>query len=556
MPTSFLKLLAQLDSSLTNSKNVVLTGERTLDISSITAVANQRAKVTLNPTSAIKKKAETIFSHMLKQVESGVPIYGTTSAYGGQASRVLTQGDRQQRTSDATALSKAITHVDVSTGDPLPIEVTRAAMLIRTNMLLTGHSSIRLSQLENIAQLLNLGITPVVGRYGTVSASGDLAQNGRVLSVLLQLPTAKVFDQDGQVKFAHKVLARHEILPIELLPKEGLALVNGDNFSTAAAALIAQQLTAALVVNFATASMTIEALRGSTRDFHPLLDALRPHPGQAFSALLLRTILDGSSLAYQEMKGHVPRPTGMSVQDPYSIRCLPQFYGPDWETLLAAWETITINANGVSDNPLWTSPEYVTEGEQPYQWVSGGNFLAMHMSDTIDKLRKIAIHIVKQSDRHLSRLVHPALNQGLPANLSSSSSVSQCLFKGLQTQMGMYEVYASVLAAPFSTAFGVHEELNQDLTSHALSSSLVTWEVLKVMKLAVATNLIAGCQAVDLRGGPQLLAPVTRQYYELVRNVVPFIETEQPLGHYVEQVAELVTTPGFVQPVIKAVTYE
>lgn len=118
--------------------------------------------------------------------------------------------------------------------------------------------------------------------------------------------------------------------------------------------------------------------------------------------------------------------------------------------------------------------------------------------------------------------------------------------------MGMYEVYASVLAAPFSTAFGVHEELNQDITSHALSSALVTWEVLKIMKLAVATNLIAGCQAVDLRGGPSLMSTSTKKYYELVREVVPFIETEQPLGHYVEMIAEKLTSSDYVQPAINA----
>lgn len=552
MQTQFKDVLSQLSASLGQPTKVVLTGERTLSLANIVAVAKHDVPVNIKPSSEIKQKSEMIFKQMLSQVQDGVPIYGTTSAYGGQASRVLTDGTRQKRVKDATALSNAIVHVDVSTGDPLPKELTRAAMLIRTNMLLTGHSAIRFEQLDLLAALLNNGITPVVGRYGTVSASGDLAQNGRVLSVLLQLPSAKVFDQKGKIQSAKSALKKLGISPITLQPKEGLALVNGDNFSTAAATLIIQELSSIMMVNFATASIAIEALRGSTRDFHPLLEQLRPHPGQAFSALLLRNMLEGSSLAYQEMAGHTARPAGMSVQDPYSIRCLPQFYGPDWETIKAGWDTITINANSVSDNPLWTSPEYLTKGEEPYHWVSGGNFLAMHMSDTIDKLRKVAIHIVKQNDRHLSRLVHPALNNGLSANLSSHNSVSQCLFKGLQTQMGMYEVYASVLAAPFSTAFGVHEELNQDLTSHALSSALVTLEVMKVMKLAVATNLIAGCQAIDLRGGSELMSPVTQKYYHLIRNVVPFIDVEQPLGHYVEQVAELLTSSAFVMPAIDA----
>jgi phenylalanine ammonia-lyase len=235
--------------------------------------------------------------------------------------------------------------------------------------------------------------------------------------------------------------------------------------------------------------------------------------------------------------GHIPREAGEIIQDPYSIRCLPQYYGPGWETISQAWKTIEINANSVSDNPLWTTPSYTTEKEEPYKWVSGGNFLAMHMSDTLDKLRKVAIHIVKQNDRHLARLIHPQMNNGLPANLSDAKDISQCTFKGVQTQMGMYEVYASALAVPISTAFGVHEELNQDITSHAMTSARLTLEVLDITKYAIASNFIAAAQAIDLRGGPELVSPVTKNLYTWLREQVPYTNKSQPLGNYVETIA-------------------
>ncbi len=521
---------------------ITLDGDNNLTLTQIAAVARSQNPVEFSLSPNTKERLETVHQKMLEQIKTGIPIYGTTSAYGGQAGLVLNKGHEEERLAKSRELSQAIIHVDVSTGDPLPQDVVRAAMLIRVNMLLPGYSALRLSTLELYRKLLNSHITPVVGRFGTVGASGDLAQNGRVLSVLLQHPTAEVFDEQGQRHKATDVLPKAGFSPLELEPKEGLGLVNGDNFSTASAALITFDLTHLMLLNLIVAALNIQALKGSTRNFHPLLSDLRPHPGQEFTASVLRKLLTDSQLSHQEMTGPKARPDGEIIQDSYSIRCLPQFFGPDWETLTRAWETIRINANSVSDNPLWTTPEHVTPGEEPYQWVSGGNFLAMHMSETLDQLRKIAVHMVKQNDRHLARMIHPFLSNGLPANLSDPDAVSQCTFKGLQTQMGMMDVYATVLATPVSTAFGTHEELNQDITSHAMTSAIMTWEVLKLTRLSLATNLIASCQAVDLRGGPELLSPATKPFYDWVRSQVPYIKTEQPLGQFVEQLAQDLTT--------------
>lgn len=531
-------LLQKALSSIENKKNLDLTGQPNVTLADIVAVARTNTQVKINLDPQVKQRLETVHDHMLSQVNSGTPIYGTTTAYGAQANQVFTDGEAKQRYHDAKALSDAIIHVDVSTGPILPDDITRAAMFIRLNMLLPGFSATRLDSLQLLADVLNHQLTPLVGQYGTVGASGDLALNGRVLSMLRHRPETKVKDKTGRIDTADKLLPEYGLPQLDLEPKEGLAFVNGDNFSTAAAALIVYDLTRLMVINTIIMALSIQALKGSDRNFHPLLSIIRPHPGQKLTADLLLRLLKDSRLALQELSGHKPKDPGKSVQDPYSIRCLPQYFGPDWETLAAIWKTIEINANAVSDNPLWTTPETVVPGEEPYQWVSGGNFLAMHMSDALDKMRKVATHIVKQNDRHLNRLVNPNLNNGLPANLSPEGAISKCVFKGLQTQMGMYEVYASVLAVPVSTAFGVHEELNQDITSHAMTSAIMTRQVLDLAKYAAATNLIAACQAIDLRGGSKLLSPATRPLYEWLRTRVPFVDTEQPLGHYVELIAQ------------------
>ncbi len=482
--------------------------------------------------------------HMLTQVKAGIPIYGTTTSYGAQADKHITQQEADSRLHEAKILSNAIIHIDVSTGPLLPDDVVRAAILIRLNMLLPGYSAIRMSLLKKLAEVLNKKIIPLVGSYGTLGASGDLALNGRVISMILHRPETQVKDEQGNIGTAPEVLNKVGIDKLELDPKEGLALANGDNFSTAAAALIFHDLDYLVRLNIATAALNIQALKGSIRNFHPLFGAVRPHQGQVKAAKWLFKLLKGSQLAAQDINGHQRKEPGNSVQDPYSIRCLPQFYGPDIETLERAKKTIEINANSVSDNPLWTTPETATPGEDPYLWASGGNFLAMHMSDTLDSLRKVAIHLVKQNDRHLNRLVNDKLSNGLPPNLSPTEALAKCVFKGLQTQMGMYEVYASLLASPVSTAFGIHEELNQDITSHAMTSAILTWKVLELVRYSVSTNLIAAAQAIDLRGGPTLLSPQTQPLYHWVRKQVPFVSREQPMGHFVESMAQkLITTP-------------
>jgi len=546
-------LILQLKNSVRIKKIVVLDGKLKLSVSDFVQVARNNSEMNFQLSPAHRKKIETICEQMLRQVKSGVSIYGTNTGYGGRVENVYNQGTPKNRIENATKISKGIVHVDVSTGDAIPKDVVRGAMLIRINTLLSGHSAVRLELLEAIRNLLNEDITPIVGRYGTVGASGDLALNGRIVSTLLQERPVKVWDADGKVVSSKNILFNKGIKPINLLPKEGLALVNGDNFSTSAAALLNYDITILMLTNLVVASLTIQALKGSMRNYHKLLSDLRPHPGQLITSNILKKLLIGSKLAYQDLQMPILGELGLPVQDPYSIRCLPQYYGPDWEGVIKNWGIIEINMNSVSDNPLWTTPEHTEDGEKPYQWVSGGNFLAMHMAECLDSLRKVCVHIVKQNDRHLARMVHPKFNRGLPANLSDKDAITQSTFKGLQTQMGMYEVYASLLGNPVTTLFGSHEEFNQDITSHAFTSAILAFELMKIVKYSIATNFISSCQAIDLRGGYRLLSSQTKIFYKWLRQYVPFVKYEQPLGEYVELIADKLSDEQLVNKVLNSI---
>lgn len=521
------KQISTLPSSIT------ITGD-TLTIPDILAVAKASAEVSLTSDSIIKKRIRDCYDAMMKQIEDGIPIYGCNTGYGAQASHILTNGTPDERIQISREISQSLVHVDVSTGPVFEKEITRAAMTIRINMLMKGVSGVKFEDLELFKTVLNANITPIVNQYGGIGASGDLAHNSRVLSVLRQLDGVKVWDSQGNIRPAKEVLREANINPLILDPKAGLAFVNGDNFSTALATILATQTLQLFVLSTIVGAMTIEVLRGTNRSFHPMVSAIRPHPGQVEIASIFRYLLDGSSLAYQEMAGHTLRPEGVKVQDGYSLRCIQQYHGGNVDRIKQILDTITINANSASDNPLWVSPEYTVDGEEPWHWVSGGNFLAMHMAESMDQLRKIMTQIVKITDRHLARLVNPDESNGLPPNLSDKEAISQCAFKGIQIQSGMFDVYSTLLSMPVTTMFGTHEENNQDITSHALTSGILGLDNIRLVRYSLAQTLIALAQAVDLRGGGRLLSPKTRPMYEFIRNKVSYMTKERPMHEDIE----------------------
>lgn len=211
------------------------------------------------------------------------------------------------------------------------------------------------------------------------------------------------------------------------------------------------------------------------------------------------------------------------------------------EKLKSVLNTITINANSVSDNPLWVPEEYTTKDEKPWQWVSGGNFLAMHMVEVLDSMRKITTQLIKRNDRLLSRMIDTSENNGLPANLSIPESIDHCTFKGVQIQSGMLEIYSTVLANPVSTLFGVHEERNQDITSHAVTSGILAMQNLELLEYSLAGNLLAVAQGVDLRGGPRNLSKQTRPMYDLVRENSKTVKENRPLSKDIFTIARLIS---------------
>jgi histidine ammonia-lyase len=523
--------------------NVVLTGTQ-LTLDQILAVARDGAMAEFTPDPKVRKRIQVCFHRMMEDIEQGIPVYGCNSGYGAQAGVVINSGSAAERLERARSISRAIAIVDVGVGPCFQPDVVRAAILIRINMLLKGFSAVKLADLECYRVLLNGGITPLVAQYGGLGASGDLAHNCRVVSALRRLPGTKVWDRSGRVREAAEVMEQAGIPLLELDPKAGLGLTNGDNFSSGLAVLLVADTLELLLVSIVAAAMTIEVLQGSNRSFHTLL-GVRTHPGQQEVARICRYLLDGSHLAFQELNGHRARAPGVNLQDAYSLRGVAQYHAVNLERLWSAVSTLTINVNSVSDNPLWVPPGFFADNEAPWGWVSGANFIAAHVAEVMDGLRKTLAQIAKLSDRQLARLVNPHHNNGLSANLSDPEAITHCAFKGVQIQSGMLDVYASLLSIPVTTFYGVHEETNQDITTHALTSGIIGLELLRVTRYALAQHFLALAQAVDLCGGETKLSPQTAPLYRFLRERAKYVAEERPLHTDIESIYETFVTGEF-----------
>lgn len=518
---------------------VVLDGQH-LTIPQLTSLQKDQASVKISQDSTVISRMKDSYGAMMKDIREGRPVYGSNSAFGGQAGRVLNSGTEEEKIEQARSISNGLVFLDVSVGPEMSSDLVKAAMIIRINMLLQGVSAVRLETLDIIMSMINKHIIPVVHQYGGIGASGDLAHNQRVVSAARGLPGTFIRTKDNKKIEAKEALEKHNIPLLQLDPKEGLALVNGDNFSSAMAATVYVTLLDYYLLSVVIGALVIEALKGSNRSFHPILSTIRPHSGQKEVAILYRNLLNGSKLAYQELTGHVLRDQGTKVQDGYSLRCIPQFEGVMVESIRHSFDVITTNINSVSDNPVWVPEDQVTEGEKPWQWVSGGNFLAMHMAEALDQARKITTQLIKRNDRHLARLIDQHENNGLPPNLSDPDSITHCTFKGVQIQSGMFDVYSILLANPVTTLFGTHEERNQDITSHALTSGIMAQQNLDLLRYSLSMNMIAVVQAIDLRGGKDLLAPKTKFLYEWIRKYSPYVKEERPLSGDIETIAEAI----------------
>ncbi|CAO1638003.1 unnamed protein product [Sympodiomycopsis kandeliae] len=491
--------LATTLNSISSTRHVVLDGENlsAADLIAISRVGTlPPTKVSVSDAQPARTRMEDSKASLEANLDNGETVYGVNTGYGGSANT---------RTREQESLQYSLLHfLRVGISDPaapdqdlLPEPVVRAAMAIRINSLVRGHSAVSRDLVNALTAFLNLNITPCVPARGSISASGDLIPLAHLASCLVGSRDAYVFfGETGQRSRipAHLALQQFDLKPLQMQPKEGLALVNGTSTSAAMMAVTLLDVSKISCASHVMTAMTVEALGGSARPYAELIhDVCRPHPGQCDSASTMRAILYGSQLVKEHNKAADSKPSiadvGLLAQDRYSTRTTPQWFGPQIEQLWQADRQIAIELNSTTDNPL------ISRGEV----YNGGNFQATSVALPAETLRLSINAYARTAFSQLSEIVNVDLNNGLPANLAGGDPSVDYGCKGLEIAAASYMSEIAFLANPVTSHVQTAELHNQALNSLALISARYLAESCRVMYMLLANHLYMLSQAVTLR---------------------------------------------------------
>jgi histidine ammonia-lyase len=376
-------------------------GQDKVTLESVREVAHFGRKVVLMPSA--KKKIERAYQYLRSRTEGGETIYGVNTGFGLLSSVRIPEKDLEE------LQYNLLRSHSVGTGAPISVAQSRAMLFLRAVNLSIGHSGVRVGLVEQCLKLLNSGVSPWIPEQGSVGASGDLAPLSHLSLVLIGEGRAYY---KGRLMAGGRALKAARIKPIRLGPKEGLALINGTQFMTALGSLALLDAEYLCDVADITGSISVEALKGTVSAFDADIHRLRPHPGQIHVAKRLREIL--SPKGFESEISHSHDGCGR-VQDPYSLRCMPQVHGASRDTLRFVREVLEREVNSVTDNPL----VFPASGKV----LSGGNFHGQIIAIAMDALSIAVAEIASISEQRIEKLINPAMS-GLPAFLVQEGGVN------------------------------------------------------------------------------------------------------------------------------------
>jgi phenylalanine ammonia-lyase len=534
------------------SNDAVVIGNAPLTLDDVINVARHGKQVSLTTQKKILQGLEASCDYIADAVKCGKPIYGVTSGFGGMAHIAIAPEQAAELQNNLIWYHKA------GTGKKLPLADVRAAMLLRVNSHIYGASGIRLEILKRIVTFLNAGVTPHVYEFGSIGASGDLVPLSYITGALVGLDSRYTVDFDGETVDAPTALARLGLEPMELLPKEGLAMMNGTSVMTGIAANCIHNTKVLLNLSMGVHALAIQGLYGTNQSFHPFVHDHKPHFGQIWAAEQMLSLLEGSELIRNELDGSHDYRGSQPIQDRYSLRCLAQYLGPIVDGIEQISGQVEVEMNSVTDNPLID-----VENQASYH---GGNFLGQYIGTGMDSLRYHLGLLAKHLDTQIALLVAPEFNNGLSPSLTGNTEnpVNMGL-KGLQivgnSIMPLLTFYGNSLADRFPTHA---EQFNQNINSQGFASANLARRSLDIFQEYLAISLMFGVQAVDLRtyliaqhyDASACLSPQTRKLYLAVREVIgqppstdkPYIwnDREQPLDEHIAKIVADIKAEGII----------
>ena len=458
-----------------------------LTVEEVIRVCRGNEKVEIAPEA--KEAVNKARAYIEKKLEEGAIIYGLTTGFGKFSNVFISK----EETADLQR-NLIISHT-CTLGEPYPRQYVRAAMLLRCNALSRGNSGIRLSTIQTMLDMLNAGIHPVIPRKGSLGASGDLAPLSHIALGLIGL--GKV-EYKGEIVDAKDAMAAEGIVPVELAAKEGLALNNGTQMMTAVGVNVLWDAMKLLKVADIATAMTAEALHGITKAYDHKVQDLRGHQGQKDVAENLLALLAGSKNAFDV------QPT--KVQDPYSLRCIPQIHGASRDAIAYVYDAVSREINAVTDNPI----VFPDEDEV----ISGGNFHGQPMALAFDFMKMAISELADVSERRSERLINPALSDG---GVCSGFMIAQYAAASMVSENKVYDHPACVDSIPSS---GNQEDHVSMGTTSARTAAMVLDNAQKV----IGIELAAAAQGIWLRqeiGESDIsnLAPATKAAYDYIRTV-------------------------------------
>ncbi|WP_428377217.1 histidine ammonia-lyase [Lichenicoccus sp.] len=434
----------------------------------------------------------------------GKPVYGINTGFGRLAS--IRIGD-----DDLAVLQRNIvlSHA-AGVGDPMPVPICRLMLALKLASLAQGASGVQMRTIALLEAMLAHGLVPVIPAQGSVGASGDLAPLAHMAAAMIGVGTIM---REGRPEPAAAALSACGLAPLALEPKEGLALLNGTQFSSANALAGLFEAERLLGTALVTGALATDAARGSDAPFDPRIHALRGHRGQIDVAATLVELMQGSTIRASHLQGDE------RVQDPYSLRCQPQVMGAVLDLLRQAATTLAIEANGVTDNPL-----IMTDTQEA---LSGGNFHAEPVAFAADMIALALCEIGSIAERRIAMLVDPNLS-GLPAfltprpGLNSGFMIPQVTAAALVSENKQRATPASVDSIPTSA----NQEDHVSMAAHGARRLLPMAENLAAI---LGIELLAAAQGCDFHA-PLRSSAMLERVKGLLRETVPPLEDDRYLA--------------------------
>ena len=495
------------------AKQISLTGQNaTMELLWEVAHGAGKVHVTLAPEAHAKMAKSR--AYIEKRMTSGEAIYGVNTGFGAFSSVRISDAEIEQLQRNLIRSHSA------GVGEPFTHVESRAIMFLRANALANGHSGIRPHVVEKVLEFLNADVIPVIPGQGSVGASGDLAPLSHL--ALAVIGEGAVW-KDGKSAQAADVLREKGLKPLELKAKEGLSMINGCQVMTAVGLLKAYEARRLAWLTDLAGAMTLEAMQGTRAAFDPLIAAVRPHHGEAETARNLMRILSPTSAIAE---GHADC---SRVQDAYSLRCMPAVHGAAKSALRRGIETLEIEANSSTDNPL----VFADDGKI----LSCGNFHGEPAAFQLDFLGIAISAMASISECRIEKLINPAMS-GLPAflapngGLNSGHMIVQVAAAALVSENKILAHPASVDSIPTSAD-------KEDHVSMGTIAARKFGQIVRNAENIVAMELLSASQALDFLK-PLKAAGAVQPVHDLIRKHVPFAAEDRIFSLDIEAIKVLI----------------